>query len=77
MPLYEYTCQDCGTSFEKIRKFDDRLKPAACPSCEAEGAVLALSAPGRVGVGGTSTSAASVPQTGMGGGCASGACGLW
>lgn len=78
MPLYEYTCQDCGTAFEQIRKFDDRQKPATCPSCHAEGAVLGLSAPGRVGVGGASSaSTASLPQTGGGGGCASGACGLW
>jgi putative FmdB family regulatory protein len=31
MPLFEYTCQDCGSRFEKlVRKTGDEV---ACPSC--------------------------------------------
>ncbi|MEP7353470.1 MAG: zinc ribbon domain-containing protein [Acidobacteriota bacterium] len=30
MPIFEYTCDDCGTAFEKlVRKPED----ASCPSC--------------------------------------------
>jgi putative FmdB family regulatory protein len=31
MPIYEYSCEDCGTKFEKLvrRQGDD----VACPSC--------------------------------------------
>jgi len=79
MPLYEYTCRACGAGFEKIRKYDDREKPTACPSCGSEDAVPAFSVPGRVGQGNGagSGSTATLPQAGTGGGCASGACGLW
>jgi putative FmdB family regulatory protein len=31
MPIYEYSCQDCGTKFEKlVRRDSDALE---CPSC--------------------------------------------
>lgn len=72
--MYEYRCGSCEARFEQIRKYDDRLKPAPCPSCEAENGVLALSAPGRVGVGARGAGSA---EPAAGGGCATGACGLW
>ncbi|MCL1919495.1 MAG: zinc ribbon domain-containing protein [Kiritimatiellaeota bacterium] len=32
MPIYEYTCGDCGTAFEHLaRTLSD--KPEKCPSC--------------------------------------------
>jgi putative FmdB family regulatory protein len=31
MPIYEYSCQDCGTKFEKlVRRSGDEI---ACPAC--------------------------------------------
>ncbi|MDP2306148.1 MAG: zinc ribbon domain-containing protein [Pseudomonadota bacterium] len=34
MPIYEYSCPDCGHEFEAIQKFsDDPIKD--CPSCKA------------------------------------------
>jgi putative FmdB family regulatory protein len=31
MPIFEYSCDDCGTKFEKLmRRSDDE---AVCPSC--------------------------------------------
>src|SRR5262249_58310570 len=32
MPLYEYQCDECGHTFEKIQKFSDPLEDA-CPKC--------------------------------------------
>jgi putative FmdB family regulatory protein len=32
MPLYEYQCDECGHSFEKIQKFSDPLE-TSCPNC--------------------------------------------
>ena len=32
MPLYEYQCDECGHTFEKIQKFSDPLE-AVCPKC--------------------------------------------
>jgi len=32
MPLYEYQCDECGHTFEKIQKFSDPLEDS-CPKC--------------------------------------------
>lgn len=73
MPLYEYACPGCGERVEKVRSVSDRAKGTECPTCQ-ETMVLALSAPGRVGVGnGGSTS--SLPQVNTGG-CGPGGCGV-
>lgn len=32
MPIYEYTCQDCGTDFELLVRSDTRLE---CPTCQS------------------------------------------
>ena len=34
MPIYEYSCPDCGHDFEALQKFsDDPIRD--CPSCKA------------------------------------------
>jgi putative FmdB family regulatory protein len=33
MPLYEYTCETCLNTFEKLRSFDAIDDPAPCPDC--------------------------------------------
>ncbi|MBI4889725.1 MAG: zinc ribbon domain-containing protein [Acidobacteria bacterium] len=33
MPIYEYSCQDCGTRFEKLIRRDSDLDSLSCPSC--------------------------------------------
>lgn len=33
MPIYEYSCQDCGTKFEKLIRRESDLDALACPSC--------------------------------------------
>jgi putative FmdB family regulatory protein len=33
MPIYEYTCQDCGSQFEKfVRSITTKVEPK-CPEC--------------------------------------------
>lgn len=34
MPIYEYQCQDCGASFEKLVPFSRSTEPV-CASCES------------------------------------------
>ncbi|NDV18854.1 zinc ribbon domain-containing protein [Pseudodesulfovibrio sp. JC047] len=34
MPIYEYTCQDCGTNFEELVFSQDAAVP--CPNCGSE-----------------------------------------
>ena len=35
MPLYEYSCQECGESFDKIVSFSESDKLPTCPICGA------------------------------------------
>ncbi len=35
MPIYEYRCGDCGTTFEEIQRFSDP-DPESCPECDGE-----------------------------------------
>ncbi len=35
MPIYEYSCSDCGHSFELMQKVSDP-PPSACPECGGE-----------------------------------------
>jgi len=32
MPIYEYTCNECGYEYEVLQKIDD-TPPETCPSC--------------------------------------------
>lgn len=36
MPLYEFTCERCGKSFEELKSLADRDEPGICPDCGAE-----------------------------------------
>ena len=33
MPIYEYICENCGTDFEKMMRFDQSDQMPACPKC--------------------------------------------
>lgn len=33
MPLYEYICNDCQTTFERLIAAQDRDKQSKCPEC--------------------------------------------
>ncbi|MCE5258032.1 MAG: zinc ribbon domain-containing protein [Chloroflexi bacterium] len=35
MPLYEYTCQECGEQFEKLVRFSSTDQPIVCPNCRS------------------------------------------
>lgn len=35
MPIYEYTCKDCGKRFEIIRTFKEADTPIECKSCSS------------------------------------------
>jgi len=40
MPIYEYECRECRTSFELLMRSDTKV---ACPSCESGRVVRKLS----------------------------------
>jgi putative FmdB family regulatory protein len=35
MPLYEYQCSSCGTTFEQLRRMRDADQGLVCPKCES------------------------------------------
>jgi putative FmdB family regulatory protein len=74
VPVYEYRCNDCRTTFEVLRRMGDRELAALCPSCESRASMPLISqvAVTRSVAGGTAT--ATAPSTGTGG-CCGGSCG--
>jgi putative FmdB family regulatory protein len=60
MPLYEYTCHECGESFDKIVSFSEADKLPLCPKCGAQNTQKKISAGAFLGAtsrgGGTSVS---------------------
>jgi putative FmdB family regulatory protein len=50
MPLYEFACQDCGKSFDKLLGFSQADQPQTCPACGSRQSRRKLSA---FAVGGT------------------------
>ncbi|HET91717.1 MAG TPA: zinc ribbon domain-containing protein [Chloroflexi bacterium] len=63
MPLYEYRCLDCQTSFDALRAMSDADSPIACPQCGSKNTgrkISLFSAIGSEGViAGAGTSCAS------------------
>jgi putative FmdB family regulatory protein len=53
MPIYEYRCETCGRTFEKLRRMQDADQNLQCPYCESETVERQLStfATGGCGVG--------------------------
>jgi putative FmdB family regulatory protein len=65
MPLFEYSCRDCGHRFEAFVTAD---RVPACPNCQSAELTKLLSSPGMVGASG-GRSEAALP---MDGGCGAG-----
>ena len=36
MPIYEYRCQECGGTFEKLRRMSDADAGTECPYCDSD-----------------------------------------
>jgi putative FmdB family regulatory protein len=64
MPLFEYSCRDCGREFEAFVTQD---RPPACPGCQSANLAKLLSSPGMVGA-----SAGKTPSFTSNGGCGAG-----
>ncbi|MEA2614922.1 MAG: hypothetical protein QOE72_705 [Chloroflexota bacterium] len=43
MPLYEYRCQSCSSTFELLRPMADRQLAAVCPHCEGRSTMPLIS----------------------------------
>jgi putative FmdB family regulatory protein len=69
MPIYEYSCRECGVEFEKLVGSQTAV---TCPSCAGGQVIRRISLVGiRTGGVGASAGQAGAPQ----GGCCGGGCG--
>ena len=80
MPIYEYECRECSTSFELLMRSDTKV---ACPSCDSTKVVRKLSLFAvHVGHAHAGHAAEAVPACATGecgcdqGRCGSGLCGM-
>ncbi|MBJ7292222.1 MAG: zinc ribbon domain-containing protein [Ilumatobacteraceae bacterium] len=72
MPLYEFRCRTCDTTFEERRPMAQANSSATCPSGH-DNAVRLLSVFASVGAS-TSTASTPAPMPTSGGGCCGGSC---
>ena len=77
MPLYEYHCNDCQTTFEALRSMSKADTPIQCKNCQSGQTSRVLSLFAAHVKGGSSSAALSGGSGGCGGSCTgcSGGCG--
>lgn len=73
MPIYEYSCQACGQSFERLVRLSTPTESIECPQCGQRQAKRMLSAFATCGGDGGSLSFGAGASSGCGG--ASSGCG--
>jgi len=62
MPIYEFDCRVCGTSFDKLVRSANRVNEVTCPSCDSGEIKKKLSLFSSQVSGGTRSSYASAPS---------------
>jgi len=63
MPLYEYTCRDCGESFDKIVRFSEADRLPECPSCGKNNTHKKISAGAVIGASQGGSPSPSIPAS--------------
>lgn len=77
MPIYDYRCTECGSTYDVFHKTREVAEDILCPSCGSPEHARLMSVPAAaVMSSGTSASASSAPSCDSGGGCCGGACGI-
>lgn len=76
MPVFDYSCSECGKTYDVYHKSREVAEDVVCPQCGSTEHKKLFSA-AMVSMGGkAASSSASQPSCEMGGGCCGGACGL-
>ena len=71
MPVYEYRCPECVSTYEKLVRLSEPSDEATCPACGGRGKKLlsVFASPSRGSANATAPSAGSGPAGCRGGGC--------
>jgi putative FmdB family regulatory protein len=64
MPLYEYRCKQCQTTFEKMVRWSEADRAPACPNCLSPDTHKKMSAIAAISGGSSSGNASSSASTG-------------
>jgi putative FmdB family regulatory protein len=74
MPVYEYRCVSCGTTYDVFHRGREAAEDIVCPSCQSTQYKKLMSAPAVA----TKQSAPAAPSCDSGGGgcCGGGMCGM-
>jgi len=71
MPIYEYTCTECGKRFDTLRAMSEADAPISCPDCGSGETKRALSLFAVHGKSGVFSGSGSSCGTCSGGSCSS------
>jgi putative FmdB family regulatory protein len=74
MPIYEYRCNDCASTYELMRPMAEREIATVCPKCESRASMPLISRV-NAGIGSPTGGAAAYSDGGGSGGCCGGNCG--
>jgi putative FmdB family regulatory protein len=75
MPVYDYRCTQCGTTYDVYHKVREVKEDVVCPSCQSREHTKLMSIPGP-SVANSSASEPSSCACGMGGECCGGDCSM-
>jgi putative FmdB family regulatory protein len=76
MPVFDYRCSDCGTTYDVYHKVKEISEDVICPHCGSAQHKKLISA-ASVAIGGKARSSSlAEPTCESGGSCCGGACGL-
>jgi putative FmdB family regulatory protein len=64
MPIFEYTCANCGHRFEKLILTSKRAKELRCPMCDSQQVDKNISMFGSVSTGAAGSSASNCAPSG-------------
>jgi putative FmdB family regulatory protein len=75
MPIYDYLCADCGTTYDVFHKVREIEEDILCPSCGSANHHRLIGKP-NVAVSARSFSSPMPSDCSSSGGCCGGSCGL-
>ena len=74
MPIYDYRCKSCSSTYDIFHKSREVAADVICPSCGSADAKKLMSVPASPNMNGSPVSASSGDSCATPGGCCGGSC---